>query len=290
MPSTVLALPDQRPALDVAGEPHQIHVSEPIADLGGLAGDRVERSASLPSTHAERPPAAADAPARRNRTCHRRAVGALAPASRTARANSPPLSRTNTSQPAHRAALGTSPRHRSSRRTLPLRRCPHRCRSGTPPWRAARGPRARAGPPDRGRQLGDGVRPRPPAEAAPPARDCLGRRHALASGDTPDARASRGAPSRASVSPDTRHPTPAASLPPSHEADRLASRDPWNGRVALVRKTAVRTLALLRDAHADDRSAEAPGPRPNSAQAPAIAGNGRRRRGPAVWGPAQADG
>ena len=35
------ALRDQRPALEVAGERHQIDVGEPIADLGGAAGDRV---------------------------------------------------------------------------------------------------------------------------------------------------------------------------------------------------------------------------------------------------------
>jgi hypothetical protein len=60
-----LSLPDQRPALNVAGERHQIDVTEPIADLGGLAGDRVgarpvsrdrvlkgERHQQMPSLHA----------------------------------------------------------------------------------------------------------------------------------------------------------------------------------------------------------------------------------------------
>ena len=42
------ALRDQRPALNVAGERHQIEVAEPIADLGGLTGDRVARLGRLP--------------------------------------------------------------------------------------------------------------------------------------------------------------------------------------------------------------------------------------------------
>jgi hypothetical protein len=53
-------------------------------------------------------------------------------------------------------------------------------------------------------QLGERIRPRPPTEALPAARECLGRRHAPAPDDSPGTRASRGAPSKASVSPDTR--------------------------------------------------------------------------------------
>ena len=53
-------------------------------------------------------------------------------------------------------------------------------------------------------QLGERVRPCPPSEALPAARECLCRRHALAPDDAPGTRASQGAPSRASVSPDTR--------------------------------------------------------------------------------------
>jgi hypothetical protein len=53
-------------------------------------------------------------------------------------------------------------------------------------------------------QLGERIRPRPPSEALPAAREYLGRRHALAPDDSPGTRAARGAPSRASVSPDTR--------------------------------------------------------------------------------------
>jgi hypothetical protein len=53
-------------------------------------------------------------------------------------------------------------------------------------------------------QLGERIRPRPPSEALPATRECLGRRHALAPDDSPGTRAARGAPSRASVSPDTR--------------------------------------------------------------------------------------
>ena len=44
------ALRDQRPALEVAGERHQIDVGEPIADLGGAGRRSRRRSPSLPST------------------------------------------------------------------------------------------------------------------------------------------------------------------------------------------------------------------------------------------------
>ena len=59
--------------------------------------------------------------------------------------------------------------------------------------------------PIRGGQRGESIRPCPPVEALPAARACRGRRrHAAASRDSPATSASRGAPDRASVPPDTR--------------------------------------------------------------------------------------
>ena len=77
-----LSLRDQRAALEAAGERHQVDVTEPIADLGRLAGDRVgvrpvsleralkrHRHQQMPLLRAVAPDSrrAADAPARASR-------------------------------------------------------------------------------------------------------------------------------------------------------------------------------------------------------------------------------
>lgn len=86
-------------------------------------------------------------------------------------------------------------------------------------------------------QLGERIRPRPPGEALPAARECLGRRHALAPDDSPGTRPSRGAPSRASVSPDTRA---------SYACAWMRSSPPWRCGRPRPTTTGVALLAALR--------------------------------------------
>ena len=106
MPSAMLSLRDERPALDVAGHGHQIDVAEPDADLGGLAREGIRTR-----------PVSLDRMLQGDRHEQMPVLGALllaASSSRRTRASQPParansarFSRTKISHAAQRAARST---------------------------------------------------------------------------------------------------------------------------------------------------------------------------------------
>ena len=191
------SLRDQRPALDVAGERHQVEVTEPIADLGGSAGDRVRarpisgdraleglRHEQMPPLRAVAP-ALVEQPARpREPSCAARELAAVEQdedqptrASRGPRYVAPAQELAVRALPRLDAVLIAADEVRRRREPLEVLRLERRL-------------------PIRRGELSKRIRPRPPTEALPAAREYLGRRHALAPGDSP----AKGA----SVSPDTR--------------------------------------------------------------------------------------
>ena len=200
-----LSLPDQRPALNVAGERHQIDVTEPIADLGRLAGDRVGAR-----------PVARDRVLKRDRHQQMPSLRAVALAiveqpacPREPAAAASELAAVHQDED-HPAGTACGPLLVTPAQELVMRTLPHLDAVLIPAdeIRRHREPlevlRLERGLPIRGGQLGEGIRPRPPVEALAPARACLGARHTPAPDDSPATSASRGAPNRASVSPDTR--------------------------------------------------------------------------------------
>ena len=191
--------PESCASPDVAGERHQVDLTEPLADLSGLARDRVSAG-----------PVSLDRAQQRRGDQHIPELQALAPAVifQPARPREPAAAAGGLSavqQDEHQPARAPDGTQRLTRvqelamRTLPqldaLLVATRQLRRGKPLEIIGRERRLSI----RGRQLGERTGPSAPAEQLPAAIECIRRRCGVSSDASSGTSASRGAPGRASV-------------------------------------------------------------------------------------------